>query len=151
GCRSRAVPTPASRLAPSRSSSWRTSMLAKWRNVRIRGRLIAGFTAVCAVLAAAVGFAVTEVRGIAGTSERMIELRSPVAIASTEMVGHLYATLAALRGYLLTGSPQGKADRANAWSEFDATIANFDALAARFTDPRNKDDWARAKSIIAEF
>src|SRR5262245_58206336 len=127
---------------------WRLEMLARLRNVRIRGRLIAGFAAVCAVLAGAVGFAVTEVRGVAATSERMIELRSPVAIASTELVGHLYATLATLRGYLLTGNAQGKADRAAAWSEFDRTIARFDTLASRFTDPRNKEEWAQAKSIL---
>jgi methyl-accepting chemotaxis protein len=79
--------------------------------MRIRGRLIAGFLAVCAIIALSVGYTVFAVGGISTTVDRMTNLRTPVAVASTELVGNLYSTLATLRGYLLTGNPQGKLDR----------------------------------------
>jgi methyl-accepting chemotaxis protein len=118
---------------------------------RIRGRLFAGFAAVCAVLAAAVGYTVCTVGGVSQTVERMVTLRTPVALDSTEMVGNLYSTLATLRGYLLTGNPQGKADRAAMWKELDATTAKVDAMVTRFTNSENRSKWAEAKALLVEF
>jgi methyl-accepting chemotaxis protein len=120
-------------------------------NFRIRGRLIAGFAAVCAVLAAAVGYTVLTVGGVSQTVDRMVTLRTPVALDSTEMVGNLYSTLATLRGYLLTGNPQGKADRAAMWKELDATAAKIDKMVERFTDPENKRKWTDVKAMLGEF
>src|SRR6266545_7745171 len=89
--------------------------------LRIGGRLIAGFVALCAVLAAAVGYTVVAVGGVSAIVERMVNLRTPVALGSTELVGNLHSTLATLRGYLLTGNPQGKAERVAMWKELDIT------------------------------
>ena len=119
--------------------------------LRIRGRLISGFLAVCAIIALSVGYTVFAVDGISTTVDRMVKLRTPVALASTELVGNLYSTLATLRGYLLTGNPQGKLDRAAMWKEMDATLADFDEKAAHFTNPENKRKWAEAKALLAEF
>ncbi|WP_369720575.1 methyl-accepting chemotaxis protein [Bradyrhizobium sp. LLZ17] len=119
--------------------------------LRIRGKLIAGFAAVCAIIALSVGYTVFAVGGIAGTVDRMVNLRVPVALASTELVGNLYSTLATLRGYLLTGNPQGKLDRAAMWKEMDATVAAFDDKANQFTNPENKQKWEEAKTRLAEF
>src|SRR5215510_9557565 len=119
--------------------------------LRIGGRLVAGFAALCGVLAAAVGYTVFAVGGVSSTVDRMVTLRTPIALDSTEMVGNLYSTLATLRGYLLTGNSQGKADRAAMWKELDATSASFDRMAERFTNPENKRKWADAKALLAEF
>src|SRR5437667_4616569 len=120
-------------------------------NFWIRGRLICSFVAVSAITAVSAGYTVFAVGGISSTVDRMVNLRTPVALASTELVGNLYSTLATLRGYLLTGNPQGKADRAAMWLELDRTSARFDAMASRFTDQQNKDAWAQVKAIIAAF
>ncbi|MGY4282655.1 methyl-accepting chemotaxis protein [Bradyrhizobium sp. LM2.7] len=119
--------------------------------LRIRGRLISGFLAVCAIIALSVGYTVFAVGGISTTVDRMVNLRTPVALASTELVGNLYSTLATLRGYLLTGNPQGKLDRAAMWKEMDATVAGFDEKAGHFTNPENSRKWAEAKVLLAEF
>ncbi|UPK33568.1 MCP four helix bundle domain-containing protein [Bradyrhizobium sp. 186] len=119
--------------------------------LRIRGRLIAGFAAVCAIIAMAVGYTVFAVGGVSTTVDRMVNLRTPVALASTEMVGNLYSTLATLRGYLLTGNPQGKLDRAAMWKELDTTVAAFDDRAVHFTNTENKRKWSETKAILAEF
>ncbi|WGR94082.1 methyl-accepting chemotaxis protein [Bradyrhizobium sp. ISRA435] len=119
--------------------------------LRIRGRLIACFIAVCAIFALAVGYTVFAVGGVSTVVSRMVNLRTPVALASTELVGNVYSTLATLRGYLLTGNPQGKLDRMAMWKEVDATVVAFDEQSVHFTDPENKRKWAEAKTLLAEF
>lgn len=118
---------------------------------QIRGRLIAGFAAVCAIIALSVGYTVFAISGISITVDRMTNLRTPVALASTELVGNIYSTLATLRGYLLTGNPQGKLDRMAMWKEMDTTMAGFDEKAAHFTNPDNKRKWEEAKALLVEF
>ncbi|MEH2587691.1 methyl-accepting chemotaxis protein [Bradyrhizobium sp. AZCC 1721] len=56
-----------------------------------------------------------------------------------------------MRGYLLTGNPQGKLDRMAMWKEMDTNVAAFDDKAAQFTNPENKRKWAEAKVLLAEF
>jgi methyl-accepting chemotaxis protein len=119
--------------------------------LRIRGRLIAGFAAVCGISAIAVGYTVFAVGGVSTTVDRMVNLRTPAALESTELVGNLYSTLATLRGYLLTGNPQGKLDRTAMWKELDTTVAAFDNRAVQFTNPENKRKWAETKTLLAEF
>ncbi len=117
----------------------------------IRGRLICSFVAVCAITALSVGYTVFAVDRVSTTVDRMANLRTPVALASTELVGNLYSTLATLRGYLLTGNPQGKLDRRAMWKEIDTSVAVFDDRAAQFTNPENKRKWAEVKLLLAEF
>lgn len=118
---------------------------------QIRGRLISGFAAVCAIIALSVGYTVFAISGISTTVDRMTNLRTPVALASTELVGNLYSTLATLRGYLLTGNPQGKLDRIAMWKEMDTTMAAFDEKATHFSNPDNKRKWEEAKALLGEF
>ena len=122
--------------------------MLKLLNLRITGLLIAGFATLAAVLALAVGYTSFTLSGVSQNVDRMVNLRTPVSIQSTQMVGNLYSTLAILRGYLLTGNPQGKLDRAGVWKELDATFAEFDKMAERFTNPENKRKWADAKALL---
>src|SRR2546427_417933 len=126
-------------------------MLKLGFSMRISGRLIAGFSALCAVLAVAVAYTINVIGGVTPTIDRMVTLRVPVALESTELVGNLYSTLATLRGYLLTGNPQGKADRVAMWNELDTTVAAFDKRAVQFTNPENKRKWSETKTLLAEF
>jgi methyl-accepting chemotaxis protein len=125
--------------------------LRLFTQLKIGARLYAGFAAVCLILALAVGYTISVVGSTAQMVDRMVGLRTPVALTSTELVSNLYSTLATLRGYLLAGNPQGKADRAAMWKELDANEAAFDKMAERFTNPENKRMWADAKALIREF
>jgi methyl-accepting chemotaxis protein len=120
-------------------------------NLRIGGRLMAGFTALCAVLVAAVGCTIFVISGVTTTVDRMVTLRTPVALESTELVGHIHATLATLLGYLLTGNPQAKADRAVQWKEMDALAAEFDQQVERIGDPETTRKWTEAKALLKQF
>ena len=125
--------------------------ISSFFNLRTRGRLVLGFAAVCSVLVIAVGYAVYVVSGVSVTINRMVELRSPVAVQSTQLVGNLYSTLATLRGYLLAGNPRDKEDRAAMWTELDRTRAVFDKMSEQFTGPENKRKWSEVKELIALF
>jgi methyl-accepting chemotaxis protein len=120
-------------------------------NIRISGRLIAGFTAVSMILAASVGYTAFVLRGVGQNVDRMANVRMPVSIESAQLASNLYATLAALRAYLMTASPQGKAERAAIWIEIDAIIAQIDKTAEQFTDTDNKSKWTEAKKLLVEF
>jgi methyl-accepting chemotaxis protein len=120
-------------------------------NVRISGRLIAGFTAVSIILAASVGYTAFVLRGVGQNVDRMANVRMPVSIESAQLASNVYASLAALRAYLMTASPQGKADRAIIWKEIDALTAQIDKMSEQFTDAKNKSKWIEAKKLLVEF
>jgi methyl-accepting chemotaxis protein len=126
-------------------------MLTSISNIRIRGRLLAGFALICVLLAATVGYTVYAMSDISWRVKQVVDIRAPVAIASTQLVANLYATLSTLRGYLLTGDAQGKQARAAMWTELDETAKGFDRMAETFTSAANKAIWSEAKALIAEF
>uniref|UniRef100_UPI0035274810 HAMP domain-containing methyl-accepting chemotaxis protein n=1 Tax=Bradyrhizobium sp. (strain ORS 278) TaxID=114615 RepID=UPI0035274810 len=119
--------------------------------MKIQTRLLAGFGLICLLLACAVGYSAYAVSDVSERFRKIVELRSPVAIGSTQLVGDLQATLAALRGYLLTGDPEMKQQRAALWVEFDKSIQDFDRLAQQLRVPANRALWAEAKPLLAEF
>jgi len=125
-------------------------MLTSMANVGIRNRLLAGFALICLLLAATVGYTVYAMSGISSRVKQVVDLRAPVAIASTQLVGNLYSTMAALRTYLLTGSAQDKQIGATMWSELERTITEFDRLARDFT-AADAARWNEAKKLIEEF
>jgi len=126
-------------------------MFARFANLRIRDRLIAGFAAVCLVLIAAVGTTIWKVGANNLITTRMVEVRVPTAMSGADLVGKLYGSLAALRGWMLTGNPAFKTERASIWKSIDAGRERIDALAKNWTDPRNKADWDAAKTLLDEF
>jgi methyl-accepting chemotaxis protein len=126
-------------------------MFALISNVGIRNRLLAGFALICLLLAATVGYTVYAMSDISWRVKRVVDLRAPVAITSTQLVGNLYATLSTLRGYLLTGDAQGKQARAQMWAELDQTASAFNRMAENFTSAENKAIWSEAKALIGEF
>jgi methyl-accepting chemotaxis protein len=120
-------------------------------NVPIRGRLLAGFALICILLAATVGYTVYVMSDVSAHVRQVVGVRAPVAISSTQLVAHLYATLATLRAYLLTGDAKAKQDRARIWAELDRTAAELDRMATSFGNPQSSANWTEAKALIAEF
>ena len=120
-------------------------------NLRIRDRLIIGFAAVCLVLVGAVGATIWKVDGNNALTQRMVQLRVPTAMTGGDLVARLYGSLAALRGWMLTGNPAFKEERAAVWAGIDIDRERIEALSQSWTDEANKADWAEAKTILDEF
>ena len=120
-------------------------------NLKIGGRIYAGCGAIVLVLVAAVAFTVLEVRGIKHNEDRIIELRMPTAAASQAMVNNINASLAALRGWMLTGNPAFKTERAAVWRDIAKVSAEMDTLSANWTNPKNVEVWTGFKAVLDEF
>ncbi len=119
-------------------------------SLRIGQRLWLGFSVLCAVIAVVTGVVVYEARAVDVASDRMIGFRMPVAQTSTAIESEMYASLAALRGFLLTGKDGFKQERADAWVELAGHAAAMDKLAPRFTNPRNAEAWREARTLLSE-
>lgn len=123
-------------------------MFANLANLRIPHRLMLGFAGVCLVLVIAVGTTMWKVSILDAGMDRTVEVRTPTALAGSELVGNMYASLAALRGYMLTKNPNQKTERAGAWKQIDALSAELDKLSERWTNPENKRKWQESKAAL---
>jgi methyl-accepting chemotaxis protein len=120
-------------------------------NLRIAGRLWLGFAVVVLILIGAVGVSIYQVNQIARGTDRIVTIRMPAADASAQLISNVNASLAALRGWLLTGNESFKKERTGVWADITRLRADMDEVAKRFTNEKNKQVWAEAKTILDEF
>ena len=126
-------------------------MSALVKNLRISHRLYAGFALLVLLLAGAVGTALWQVSAIEQVSSRVATLRTPTALTAERLTADIQGTLAALRGYMLTGKDSFRADRTAQWADIDASSAAMDELSLRWTNPVNVQAWRDFKTIREEF
>jgi len=120
-------------------------------SLKIGQRLYAGFAVVLLLLAGAVGTTLWMVSDISASTKRIADLRAPTALASQRLSARLEGSLAALRGFMLTGKDAFKVTRAGDWIAIDETTVQLDQLSSGWTNQKNKDAWAQFKEISAEF
>jgi methyl-accepting chemotaxis protein len=119
-------------------------------NLNIRGRLIFGFGVLCALLAGVVGITIMKVRNVDESTERTVNLRVPTAMAANDVVAGVYASLASLRGWLITGNDTFKAERVMLWKDIQRHGSAMDSLSIHWTTEQNKADWKQAKPLLDE-
>ena len=119
-------------------------------HLNIRGRLILGFSVLCALLAVVVGTTIIKVRTVSESTERTVNLRVPTAMTASDVVSGVYATLASLRGWLITGNETFKGERAAFWKDIQKRGSEMDRLAGEWTVQQNKTDWNEAKPLLDE-
>ena len=120
-------------------------------SLKIGQRLYTGFAVVLLLLAGAVGTTLWMVSDISAGTKRIADLRAPTALASQRLSARVEGSLAALRGYMLTGKDAFKLTRAGDWIGIDQASAQLDQLSSHWTNQKNKDAWAEFKTISAEF
>jgi methyl-accepting chemotaxis protein len=119
-------------------------------HLNIRGRLILGFSILCVLLAATIGITIVKVRSLSEGTDRTVSLRVPTAMTASDLTASVYASLASLRGWLITGNDAFKTERAALWKQMQAKSAELDQLAPRWTSEKNKQDWNQAKPLLEE-
>lgn len=67
------------------------------------------------------------------------------------MVRDIYGTLAALRGWMLTGNPDFKVEREAVWQNIAQLRGKIDELSTNWTNPENVDSWNAFKVVLDEF
>ncbi len=118
--------------------------------LNIRGRLIFGFSILCILLAAVVGTTLIKVQTVSELTDRTVNLRVPTAMTASDLVAGVYASLASLRGFLITGNEVFKTERATLWKEIQAHGSDMDRLSGHWTVEQNKVDWKQAKPLLDE-
>ena len=119
--------------------------------LKISHRLIGGFACMIVLLCIAVGLTVWQVGSVKKDTDRIVDLRVPTAQASAAMTNNINASLAALRGWMLTGNQVFKVDRAVVWKNIAETTAAMDVLSESWTNPENVEKWSEFKKILGEF
>src|SRR3954451_12195888 len=119
-------------------------------NLNIRGRLILGFSVLCALLAVVVGTTIIKVRAVNESTDRTVNLRVPTAMTASDVIAGVYASLASLRGWLITGNDTFKAERTVLWKDIQRHGSEMDGLSTRWTSEQNKSDWKQAKPLLDE-
>jgi methyl-accepting chemotaxis protein len=119
-------------------------------HLNIRGRLILGFSVLCALLACVVGITILKVSAVNESTDRTVSLRVPTAMAASDVVAGVYASLASLRGWLITGNDVFKAERAMLWKDIQRHGSEMDSLSGHWTVEQNKVDWKQAKPLLDE-
>jgi methyl-accepting chemotaxis protein len=119
-------------------------------NLNIHGRLIVGFGILCLLLAGIVGTTIIKVRSVNESTDRTVNLRVPTAMTASDLVAGVYASLASLRGWLITGNDVFKAERAGLWKDIQKRGLEMDHLAGESTVEQNKVDWNQAKPLLEE-
>ncbi|MHA1564116.1 MAG: HAMP domain-containing methyl-accepting chemotaxis protein [Alphaproteobacteria bacterium] len=120
-------------------------------NLNIRKRLILGFFGLCVILAFSTGVTVLSLLGVADKADRITNLRVPTAAASASLVNNVNASLANLRGWMLTGNPAFKVGRAAVWEDIEGVVEDMNGFSASWTNPANIATWTELKVVLEEF
>jgi len=118
--------------------------------LNIRGRLILGFSILCALLAGIVGTTILKLHTVQTATELSVDVRAPTAMTSSDLVSNVYSSLASLRGWLLTGNEVFKNERAGVWKEIQKRGSEMDQLSGKWTAEQSKVDWKEAKPLLDE-
>lgn len=115
-------------------------------------RLAYGFGAVGVVLLVLVGTIRWGMLEVGNRTQLVIDTRLPTVQASQQLLSGVNQSLAGLRGYMLLGKDAFKTERADAWAkDIDPALRQLQTLAARWTNPRNKQLLKEVEQILPEF
>src|SRR5450631_3082731 len=118
--------------------------------LNIGARLILGFSILCLLLAGVVGITIVKVRSVNEATARNVNVRVPTAMTASDLVSGVYASLASLRGWLVTGNAVFKAEREAFWKDIQNHGSEMDGLSGKWTVEQNKSDWKQAKPLLDE-
>ncbi|OHC75279.1 MAG: hypothetical protein A3G18_02620 [Rhodospirillales bacterium RIFCSPLOWO2_12_FULL_58_28] len=120
-------------------------------SLKIGQRLMFGFAVIVLLLAVAVASTLWQVDGIKKGTDRIVDLRMPTAQAGAAITSDIYASLASLRGWMLTGNAKFKGDRAAVWKDIADVRAVMDKLSKNWTNTKNVEAWSEFKVTLDEF
>src|SRR5437763_14450967 len=71
-------------------------------------------------------------------------------MTASDLVAGVYASLASLRGWLITGNEAFKTERAGLWKAIEEHGSQMDRISGHWTVEQNKLDWKQAKPLLDE-
>jgi len=117
----------------------------------IKQNLIFGFSAISAILFAAVCTTLVLTNIINKTTKEIVEKRMPSTEKSSFMLTGINSSLASLGGWLLTGNERYKKDRDNTWEVIDLTTIKIDSLSTEWESQESIEKWSEVKLYLEKF
>jgi methyl-accepting chemotaxis protein len=111
-------------------------------------RLVAGFSAVVLVNFISVICTFVVVVSIAANNRRIVDYRQPIAVKVEQLAHQDLATVAAIRGWLVTHSPNLEEDRQAQWVAAAQLKTELDQLAPHFGSADDQARWETAKTQL---
>ncbi|VAV96259.1 hypothetical protein MNBD_ALPHA02-2381 [hydrothermal vent metagenome] len=127
------------------------NILSVISNLKIKNRLMLAFGSVCGILAISIGITIIQLKTIDEHILLIDRLRVPSTTASSSLAKNIYASLASLRGYILTGNEKFKKQRADVWTDIDNLEKTMDVLSNNWTNPENITAWTKFKTTLDKF
>ncbi len=98
----------------------------------------------------------TQLNHLSTTEERLIQVRLPTVMAGMELMDGIHLSLAGLRGYMILGNQQQKAElfkteRQQGWDKIDRALKQMMDFSKNWTIPKNKQLLNEMKLLIDEF
>ena len=121
------------------------------KSLKISHRLIGGFAILVILLVASSVATLWNARVVQIKTDQIVNLRIPTSQASGEMMNHINTSLASLRGWMLTGNPKFKTERAGVWKSIGKVARDMDGLSSHWTDSENVLLWKQFKAVLQEF
>jgi len=114
-------------------------------------KLILGFGSLIALFAI-IGIVITVmVTKTANITEQTLNVRYPTVYTSTSILKNLEGSLAALRGYMLTGNTLFKEHRSEAIKGMGEHLKELDGLSEKWTVQANKEKLGKIKGMYEQF
>lgn len=127
------------------------SFLTKLKSPTIQMRLIISIGISTAILLVTIVTTLVITNSASETTNRIRENRVPTARAGSLVEMNFQASLAALRGWMLTGNPDFKAQRAENWRAINENLARMQTYAETWTNPDNVRKLQDLDRAIAQF
>jgi len=117
----------------------------------IKQNLIFGFSAISAILFAAVCTTLILTSTINDTTKEIVDERMPSAEKTSLMLTAINSTRASLGSWILTGNEQFKKDRLNTWEVLDLTTIQIDSLSVNWRSQESIEKWSKVKLYLEKF
>lgn len=111
--------------------------MANLANIDISKKLAAGFALITVLIIGTVAITYNGINNADEVNKRVIKLRLPTVLASTEMTNGINYSLAALRGWMILGKDKFKEDRVKAWNNIDTSFMKMKEFSKNWTNPEN--------------
>lgn len=121
-------------------------------NLKVGMKIGGGYTIMGLILVSIVMATFWQINRVAEVNQRIMELRAPTARSSLMMLNGINHSLAALRGWMILGNDQFRAERDQAWkAEIEPSLQSLKILAQNWTNPQNIERLKTIESVISEF
>lgn len=111
----------------------------------LRNRLMIAFASLSVLMLLSLGVTLFKSEQVEHAVDKIVARNIPVALGGAQLASNINATMAALRGWVLTEDEMFKAQRAQLWAQIQSDIDQLDTFLTR------QQDWPKLKNDLNAF